>query len=54
MGQGHDDHHHGPKTNPNAIQESDDQLPLRVREIELIKHNPNLFHVDLFDLKSAF
>lgn len=56
MGHGsHDDHgHHGEHHNPNAIQEADDQLPLRVRSIELIKHNPNLFHLDPFNPKNAF
>ena len=54
MGHGHDDHPHGQHTNLNAIQEADEQLPLRIREIEFIKHNPNLFHAELFDVKSTF
>lgn len=47
---GHDHHDHGHvKTNSHAIPEGDGELPLRIRSIELIKHNPNLFHVPLFD-----
>ena len=43
---GHDEHHHE-HTNPNAVQEADKDLPARIRSIEFIKHNPNLFHVPL-------
>jgi hypothetical protein len=41
-GHGHHDHNqaHG---NPNNIKESDDEIVSKIREIELIKHNPNLF-----------
>jgi hypothetical protein len=47
---GHDNHGaHAEHTNPHAVQETDKELPLRIRSIELIKHNPNLFHVGLFD-----
>lgn len=52
-GHGHDDHHHV-HTNPHAIQESDEQMPLKIREIDLIKHNPNMFHVSLFDVGQAY
>ena len=45
---GHDSHHE--KTNPHAVQEADSDLPLRIRSIDLIKHNPNLFHVPFGDL----
>jgi hypothetical protein len=51
-GHGHDDHHE--HTNPHAIQESDEQMPHKIREIDLIKHNPNLFHVKLTDLGAAY
>lgn len=51
-GHGHNDN--TLRVNPNAIQESDDQMPLKIREIELIKHNPNMFHVSLFDLGQAY
>ena len=51
---GHDSHDHGhEKTNPHAIQEADNQLPFRVRSIDLIKHNPNIFHVGLGDLNTG-
>lgn len=53
MGHGHDDHHHE-RTNPHAIQEQDSNLPLRIREIDLIKYNPNLFHVSLFDACNGY
>ena len=46
---GHDNHGHESHTNPHAVQEADHELPARIRSIELIKHNPNIFHVDLFD-----
>jgi hypothetical protein len=29
-------------------------LPTKIRPIELVKHNPNLFHVELFDLNAAY
>lgn len=52
---GHDSHSHGhEKTNSHAIQEADNELPQRIRSIELIKHNPNLFHVELFDLSKGY
>jgi len=51
-GHGHDNHHH--HANPNAIQEPDETLPLRIREIDLIKYNPNLFYVSISDLPKAF
>ncbi len=44
---GHDSHHE--KVNAHAVPEADSELPLRARSLELIKHNPNLFHVDIFD-----
>ena len=51
---GSDSHDHGhEKTNPQAIQEADNQLPLRARSIDLIKHNPNIFHVGLGDLNTG-
>lgn len=52
---GHDHHgSHGAHTNPHATQEADNELSLRIRPIELIKHNPNLFHVGFFDLNNGF
>jgi hypothetical protein len=46
---GHDSHHGegAAHTNPHATKESDTDLTLRIRPIELIKHNPNVFHVPL-------
>ena len=52
---GHDSHDsHAAHTNPRAIQEADGELPQRIRSIELIKHNPNLFHVGLTDVSTLF
>ena len=53
MSHGHHGHH-GEHVNAHAIQETDEQLPLRVRSIELIKHNPNLFYVNALDPVSVF
>jgi hypothetical protein len=50
---GHDNHGHQ-KTNPHAIQETDSELKQRIRSIELIKHNPNLFHVSLSDVGTGY
>lgn len=48
---GHDHHDHGhEKTNPHAIPEADQDLPSRIRSIEFIKHNPNIYHISIFDL----
>ena len=47
-GHGHDEHH-GPKTNENNIRENDADLPYKIRPIDLIKYNPNLFHVWIYD-----
>lgn len=52
MGQDHHDSHS--HTNPHAVQEADSELPQRIRSIELIKHNPNLFHVGLGDVSKLF
>lgn len=43
------DHHHASK----RIQESDQEIVSKIRPIELIKHNPNLFHVNVFDLAAV-
>ena len=50
----HGDHGHHEHTNPHATQETDEQMTRKVRPIELIKHNPNLFHVAAFDPSSIF
>jgi len=47
----HDNHHGGhEKTNSHALQETDSEVAQRIRPIELIKHNPNTFYVNPFDL----
>ena len=46
MGGGHGPHIVG---NPNNIQEADAELAGKIRSIELIKHNPQLFHRNLAD-----
>jgi hypothetical protein len=47
---GHDNHHGGhEKVNPHAVQETDVEITQRIRSVELIKHNPNVFHVSPFD-----
>lgn len=46
------DHHE--KINSHAIVEADNELSLRIRGIELVKHNPNIFHVDLFDFGKGY
>src|SRR5437870_2130909 len=46
----HDDHgHHGQRTNEHNIHESDADIPQKIRPIDLIKYNPNLFHVWIYD-----
>ena len=39
---------HGPAIlgNPNNIQEADADLPARIREIDLVKHNPQVFWLE--------
>eukprot|EP00350_Pseudokeronopsis_sp_OXSARD2_P004344 CAMPEP_0170544932 /NCGR_PEP_ID=MMETSP0211-20121228/3508_1 /TAXON_ID=311385 /ORGANISM="Pseudokeronopsis sp., Strain OXSARD2" /LENGTH=156 /DNA_ID=CAMNT_0010848701 /DNA_START=12 /DNA_END=479 /DNA_ORIENTATION=+ len=46
-------HHHIPG-NENNIPESDEELVNKIRNIELIKHNPNLFHVWAFNPVNVF
>ena len=47
---------HGPaiQGTTNNIQEDDATLSHRIREIELIKHNPQLFYVNPFDLNNIY
>ncbi len=42
---GHGDHHGHVKVNEYAVKEKDEDLVYKIRTIELIKHNPNLFHL---------
>ena len=46
-GQGHHDAHEG---NPHNIKETDDEIKSKIRSIDLIKHNPNHFHLNPFEL----
>ena len=51
-GHGHGDHEsHG---NPNNIQETDSEITSKIRPIELIKHNPNLFHLWIYNPTNIF
>ena len=50
-GQGHDHHAVG---NPNNIQETDEDIKSKIRYIELIKFNPNLFHLEFFSIKNQY
>lgn len=50
----HDEDHSHIKTNPNAIKEDDKDLPYRIRSIDLVKHNPNLFNVQVTDVEADF
>ena len=47
---------HGPviQGNPNNIEEADADLSLRIRSIELIKHNPQLFYLDFFNWQNHY
>lgn len=49
---GHDNHGHQEAHTPKGIQESDEEIVAKIRSIELIKHNPQAFHRDIFDLGS--
>lgn len=48
-GHGHHDDGHGQKVNEKNIKESDSEMPFKIRPIDLIKYNPNLFYVGIFD-----
>ena len=36
------------------IFEPDEQMPLKIRPIELIKHNPNMFHIEVSDMPKIY
>ena len=40
--------------NPNNTKEEDADMPLKIRPIELIKHNPNLFHLECFNMQNQY
>lgn len=46
-GQGHHDDHH--KGNEHNLSETDEDMPFKIRPIDLIKYNPNLFHMWVYD-----
>ena len=35
--------------NPNNFQETDEDMPLKIRPIDLIKYNPNMFHLWIYN-----
>ena len=45
---------HGPVIhgNPNNIKEDDADLSSRIRDVNLIKHNPQLFYLNFFDFNN--
>ena len=47
---------HGPSIagNPNNTKEEDATLSHKLRSIELIKHNPQLFHMDFWNLSNMY
>ena len=47
---------HGPhiEGNPSNIKEEDAELSQKIRSIELIKHNPQKFHLNFFDFNNHF
>lgn len=49
-GHGHHDSGHGQRVNEHNIKESDSDMSSKIRPIDLIKYNPNLFHVWIYDL----
>ena len=47
-GDNHDHDHEVVHVNLNNIKETDAEMPYKVRDIELIKQNPNLFHMWIY------
>jgi hypothetical protein len=47
---------HGPAIhgNPANIKEEDSELSQKIRPLELIKHNPQMFHLNFFDFNNHF
>ena len=52
-GHGHDDHN-AAKINEHAVKETDKELPRKIRSIDLVKHNPRVFHVWIWDPSSLY
>ena len=46
--------HHGPEIhgNPHNIKEEDHDISSKIRTIELIKHNPQVFHLNFYDWRN--
>lgn len=40
--------------NPNNLKEVDSELSGKIRPIELVKHNPQVFYLSIFDLNNAW
>ena len=51
MGGGHGPHLEG---NPNNLKEDDADLSAKIRPIELIKHNPQVFHLEFFSMANQY
>ena len=45
--------HHQPLVDAQ-LYEPDELMPYKIRPLDLIKYNPNMFHVNLFDSKATF
>lgn len=47
---------HGPAIhgNPNNTQETDAEMPSKIRSIELIKHNPQVFYLNFWDINNHY
>ncbi len=47
---------HGPaiQGNPSNIQEDDATISQKIRGIELIKHNPNMFYLNFYDFSNHY
>ena len=47
---------HGPHIagNPDNVKEEDATLSAKIRPIELIKHNPQLFHLEFFNMANQY
>ena len=47
-------HKHHIEGNPNNIKETDEDIVSKIRPIELIKHNPQAFHLEPFCLCNLY
>ena len=53
-GSGHDSHGHGSHRNEHNLKESDSEMLGKIQLIELVKHNPNHFHLEFFDSSNMY